>query len=272
MRGGQRWAPAARVFAVAEDDEASSQPRCGAASNIPRIPGELRSTPSCSAANARWCPSTATARLQVADLCVALERDQFQAAPGRTNFSSDHPLARAEAGTGEGVDRESTHPLSAEALWSPADRRRTDERRGCKHNMMNDELRARRNERQHYVPQWILKGFRDSEGKLHAWRVNGQHEFTTGPRGVFVATNINTAFSEDRTKTLAYSEDAYGWFDDHGSRACIRDPRCSESSRVAPESNQSHGGKPRTLVMVHRSTAATGHAYSRHAPEGERSR
>ena len=90
---------------------------------------------------------------------------------------------------------------------------------------MNDEPQVPKNERQHFVPQWILRGFTDFEGKLHALRVSEQRPFTTGPRGVFAATNINTAFSEDGRTLLAYSEDAYGWLDHHGSRTAfaIRD-------------------------------------------------
>ena len=86
---------------------------------------------------------------------------------------------------------------------------------------MTDEPQVPKNERQHFVPQWILRGFTDSEGKLHAFRVTEQRAFTTGPRGVFAATNINTAFSEDGKTLLAYSEDAYGWLDHHGSRTAF---------------------------------------------------
>lgn len=86
-----------------------------------------------------------------------------------------------------------------------------------------DQLYARvpKSQRQHYVPRWILKGFTDHHGDLHAWRVREGRAFTTGPEAIFAARNINTAFSDDRTELLAYSEAAYAWLDAHGSRAAL---------------------------------------------------
>ena len=82
-----------------------------------------------------------------------------------------------------------------------------------------------RKELQHYVPQWVLKGFTQPNGSLYAWRISEQRGFYTGPARIFARVNINTALSEDGREVLAYSERAYSWLDQHGSKVAyaVRD-------------------------------------------------
>ena len=102
-----------------------------------------------------------------------------------------------------------------------------------------------RKELQHYVPQWILKGFTQPDGSLFAWRISEQRGFYTGPAGIFARVNINTALSDNGREVLAYSENAYRWLDEHGSKVAfaVRNaarvanwhPRRVEVLRASPE-------------------------------------
>ncbi len=98
---------------------------------------------------------------------------------------------------------------------------------------LRDQLDARvpKRQRQHYVPQWILKGFAGHNGLLHAWQIREARAFgPTGPEALFAGTNINTALSDDRTEILAYSEEAHTWMDWHASRTALA---VRDAARVA---------------------------------------
>ncbi len=66
---------------------------------------------------------------------------------------------------------------------------------------------------QHYVPQWIQKGFCDPYGNLFAFRLNAGTSFKTGPSGLYAEKNLNTVWSEDGERCLAHSEKAYEYVD-----------------------------------------------------------
>ena len=79
---------------------------------------------------------------------------------------------------------------------------------------MGPQPECPKRELQHYVSEWIQKGFCDPKGNLYALRLDTGRLFRTGPRRLYARQNQNTVWSEDSTKLLAYSENSYRYLDE----------------------------------------------------------
>ena len=112
---------------------------------------------------------------------------------------------------------------------------------------VDDNPNVPKRQRQHYVPRWILRGFTDSKGWLHAWRVDDERGFRCQPEAVFAEVNINTALSDDGEDILASSEGAYSWLDQHGSSAAYAIRDAARAAVWHPREAKVVGATPETL-------------------------
>ena len=113
--------------------------------------------------------------------------------------------------------------------------------------VVDDNPNIPKRQRQHYVPRWILRGFTDSTGWLHAWRVDDERGFRCRPEAVFAEVNINTALSDDGENVLASSEGAYSWLDQHGSSAAYAIRDAARAAVWHPQKTKVVGATPETL-------------------------
>ena len=93
--------------------------------------------------------------------------------------------------------------------------------------------------RNHYIPQWLLRNFQDSSGKIYGFVKSNPARgiFSTTPKNIMVEKNLYSLHGESGPDRQSVEK----WFSSHEARAkpvadkIIAAARCNELPRLTPE-------------------------------------